>query len=134
GEVGLSVTRQTGPTGASHILFKVSDSGIGMTEEQMGKLFQAFAQADTSTTRNFGGTGLGLAITKRFATLLGGTVSVDSKPGVGSVFTLDLADQSIAHAAAADAIKTTELGPDGPALTVLVVDDDPAVHEVLSAT
>jgi signal transduction histidine kinase/DNA-binding response OmpR family regulator len=134
GEVRLSVARQTGPVGDFHVLFKVSDSGIGMTEEQMGKLFQAFAQADSSTTRNFGGTGLGLAITKRFATQLGGTVSVDSKPGVGSVFTLDLLDHSIAITAATDAIKTAVSGPDGPALTVLVVDDDPAVHEVLSAT
>lgn len=134
GEVGLSVTRQTGPTGESHIVFKVSDSGIGMTEEQTAKLFQAFAQADSTTTRNFGGTGLGLAITKRFATLLGGTVSVDSKPGVGSVFTLDLLDQSMTNLPAAGAIKTADGDPDGPALTVLVVDDDPAVHEVLSAT
>jgi signal transduction histidine kinase/DNA-binding response OmpR family regulator len=134
GEVGFSAARHTGFAGDFHVRFKVSDSGIGMTEEQIGKLFQAFAQADTSTTRNYGGTGLGLAITKRFATLLGGAVSVESKPGVGSVFTLDLPDQSIAVLPATDTIKTAESSSQGPALTVLVVDDDPAVHEVLSAT
>ena len=95
GEVGLTVARQAAAEGRSHVVFKVSDSGIGMTEEQMGRLFEAFAQADSSTTRNFGGTGLGLAITKRFATLLGGTVSVTSKPGEGSTFTLDLPDHPV---------------------------------------
>ncbi len=138
GNVGLTVVRQTRASGDRHVLFKVSDSGIGMSEEQIGKLFQAFAQADSSTTRNFGGTGLGLAITKRFANLLGGNVTVDSKPGLGSVFTLDVLDQSLVHAPMADAIATTEGGAAGPgpdqALTVLVVDDDPTVHEVLTAT
>src|SRR5262249_29418626 len=129
GEVKISAERHTGFAGDFHLRFKVADSGIGMTEEQIGKLFQAFTQADTSTTRNFGGTGLGLAITKRFATLLGGAVSVDSAPGVGSVFTLDLPDQSIAVLPPTEAIKAAGTGPEGPALTVLVVDDDPAVHE-----
>jgi CheY-like chemotaxis protein len=134
GEVGLSMTRETRGSGDRHVLFRVTDSGIGMTEEQIGKLFQAFAQADSSTTRNFGGTGLGLAITKRFATLLGGTVTVDSKPGHGSVFTLDVLDQSLLHAPIAEVIEATDSAAAGPALTVLVVDDDPTVHEVLSAT
>jgi signal transduction histidine kinase/CheY-like chemotaxis protein len=135
GEVRLAVARQTGGAGEPHVAFKVTDSGIGMTEEQMGRLFEAFAQADSSTTRNFGGTGLGLAITKRFAALLGGSVTVASKPGVGSTFTLDLLDQSVS-AAASDfsQIKAAEPGSDGSALTVLVVDDDPAVHEVLTPT
>ncbi len=132
GEVGLAVARQTAADGRSHVLFKVSDSGIGMTEEQMGRLFEAFAQANSSTTRNFGGTGLGLAITKRFATLLGGTVSVTSKPGVGSTFTLDLPDQSVNAAAPATRFKTPRAARRSRRLTVLVVDDDPAVHDVLT--
>ena len=64
----------------------VSDSGIGMTEEQIGRLFQSFTQADSSTTRHFGGTGLGLTITKHFCTMLGGSIDVTSKPGEGSTF------------------------------------------------
>ena len=134
GEVGLTVARQTGPEGRSHVVFKVSDSGIGMTEEQMGRLFEAFAQADSSTTRNFGGTGLGLAITRRFATLLGGTVNVTSKPGAGSTFTLDLPDHPVTRASAAPQFKPVVSGVDGADLTVLVVDDDPAVHDVLTPT
>ncbi len=135
GEIGLAVTRQAAPSGDTHVLFKVSDNGIGMTEEQMGRLFEAFAQADSSTTRYFGGTGLGLAITRRFAILLGGTIGVTSKPGAGSTFTLDLLDQSFnAAAQSGSPIETADIGPDGAALTVLVVDDDPAVHDVLTAT
>ena len=84
----LTVARKTGPTGRSQSVFAVSDSGIGMTEEQVGRLFQAFTQADSSTTRNYGGTGLGLTITKHFATMLGGTIEVTSKPGEGSTFTM----------------------------------------------
>ena len=135
GEIGLAVTRQAAPSGDTHVLFKVSDNGIGMTEEQMGRLFEAFAQADASTTRHFGGTGLGLAITRRFATLLGGTITVTSKPGAGSTFTLDLLDQSFNVAAQnGGSIEAADTGPEGAALTVLVVDDDPAVHDVLTAT
>ena len=68
------------------IYFSVRDSGIGLTKEQMGRLFQAFEQADTSTTRQHGGTGLGLAISKRLAQLMGGDVGVDSDEGKGSTF------------------------------------------------
>src|SRR5207249_4355900 len=75
---------------ASTITFTVTDTGIGMTPEQMGKLFRAFTQADDSTSRRYGGTGLGLALTKKFCQIMGGDVRVTSEPGKGSTFTIEL--------------------------------------------
>ena len=76
--------------GGDGIEFAVADSGIGMTAEQQGKLFEEFAQADASTAQRFGGTGLGLAITRKLARMMGGDVTVASEPGKGSVFTVRL--------------------------------------------
>jgi GAF domain-containing protein len=76
--------------GRDWITIAVADTGIGMTPEQMGKLFQEFSQADASTTRKYGGTGLGLAISKRFCQMMGGDITVESEPGKGSVFTVRL--------------------------------------------
>jgi signal transduction histidine kinase/CheY-like chemotaxis protein/HPt (histidine-containing phosphotransfer) domain-containing protein len=86
GTIGVRVRRL--PGGDPHCLlrFDVSDEGIGMTEQEMGMLFQSFQQADTSTTRAHGGTGLGLAICKELAHLMGGEVGVTSAPGAGSTF------------------------------------------------
>ncbi len=85
GKITLDVRRE-----ADWVEFRVVDTGIGMTEEQLGRLFQRFEQADGSTTRNFGGTGLGLALTRAFSRLLGGDVSVASRQGHGTTFTLRL--------------------------------------------
>src|SRR5208282_5079810 len=113
----------------TEISFVVRDTGIGMTEEQQGKLFQAFSQADSSTTRQYGGTGLGLAISNHFCEMLGGRIAVESAPGQGSTFTITLPDRGRAAAAAA----ATPVGAEHAAL-VMVVDDDPNARDLLAAT
>jgi signal transduction histidine kinase len=88
GEVGLRV-RKVG-NGGDMVELAVADSGIGMTPEQLGRLFQEFSQAEASTVKKYGGTGLGLAITRKLARLMGGDVTVTSESGKGSVFTVSL--------------------------------------------
>ncbi|MEM7680408.1 MAG: PAS domain S-box protein [Planctomycetota bacterium] len=89
-EVGGVSLRVAYEPQAHSIRFEIEDTGIGIRPDQMGGLFNAFAQADTSTTRKFGGTGLGLGISKRLANMLGGDIAVESEPGVGSTFTLTI--------------------------------------------
>ena len=91
GTITLRAGRERGGNAGGDIMvFRVSDSGIGMTPEQITQLFEAFSQAEKSTTRRYGGTGLGLAITRRFCQMMGGDVKVESEPGVGSTFTVEL--------------------------------------------
>lgn len=125
GKVTLTVERNAD----SLICFRVADTGLGMNEEQLGRLFQAFTQADASTTKRFGGTGLGLAITKHFCVALGGDIAVESTPGTGSVFTIMIPDQQ----------EPSERKPAGPTsesknALVLVVDDDLVARELLTRT
>jgi len=87
GSVALTVTREESKQ-REFIVFAVRDSGIGMTPEQLARLFQPFTQADPSTTRKYGGTGLGLSISRRLSQLMNGTISVVSEPGMGSIFTV----------------------------------------------
>ncbi|MCY1054348.1 ATP-binding protein [Nannocystis sp. SCPEA4] len=89
GQVEFSVARQI-VNGRAWILFRVSDTGIGIAQENIGQLFREFYQVDSSSTRRYGGTGLGLVITQRLCHMLGGDIRVSSRPGQGSQFTLEL--------------------------------------------
>jgi len=90
GEVVLEATRGERSALGSHVIIRIRDTGIGISKEAQKTLFDAFTQADVSTTRKFGGSGLGLAISYELARLMGGTITVESEPGAGSTFTLEL--------------------------------------------
>ena len=137
GKLTVGVERRG--TDRSIVQITISDTGIGMSEEQLGRLFQAFSQADASTTKKFGGTGLGLAITRHFCRLLGGDVTVASQVGEGSTFTIVLPDQALqpdqstAPAEAALELPRANSADAAEAVvTVLVVDDDPAARDLLT--
>jgi signal transduction histidine kinase len=87
GVITLAVVRER-VNGVEWIHFRVSDTGIGISPEQMMKLFQAFSQADASTSKKYGGTGLGLLLSRRFCQTMGGDITVDSVQGQGSTFTI----------------------------------------------
>jgi PAS domain S-box-containing protein len=132
GMISLEVVRAA-EDGREWVIFRIRDSGIGMTPDQVGKLFQAFNQADSSTTRKYGGTGLGLSISKRFCEMMGGEITVASELGKGSTFRVrlpervadpaDKGDPNVGH----DATAGTASGA-----TLLVIDDDPAARDLMS--
>jgi PAS domain S-box-containing protein len=145
GRITLTVGRERGD-GVELIAFRVADTGIGMTPQQLGKLFNAFVQADASTTRKYGGTGLGLAISRKFCQMMGGDITVTSEEGRGTVFTA-LVPQYVSDvsagthapfamgarpAAAPSAMASVPAQVEGP--LILAVDDDPTVLDILSRT
>ncbi|MBI2174136.1 MAG: response regulator [Candidatus Omnitrophica bacterium] len=113
------------------IVFALRDTGIGMTPEQMSKLFQPFSQGDTSTTRKYGGTGLGLAISKRFCEMMGGEILVESEYGKGSTFTVSLPASVETERAVLTPVAEKNIAPTGVS-TVLVIDDDPLSRDLLN--
>jgi signal transduction histidine kinase/CheY-like chemotaxis protein len=130
GTVALTVARET-IDGRDFMMFRVSDTGIGMTPEQLSRLFEAFSQADAATTRRYGGTGLGLALSRRLCRMMGGDVTVESAAGRGSTFTIRLPvvvpEAAEPPAAAAEPAASDSLGIG----TVLVIDDEAAVRDLM---
>jgi signal transduction histidine kinase/CheY-like chemotaxis protein/HPt (histidine-containing phosphotransfer) domain-containing protein len=132
--VGLEVQEQTGSK--CLLRFAVTDTGIGISEEDRKTLFQPFSQIDGSATRKYGGTGLGLTISKQFAEMMGGTIGVDSEPGKGSTFwvtaLLEVSQDKAGAEAAPGGAKQGSLGTRAAGLHVLVVEDHEANQKVAS--
>lgn len=130
GQVTLSV-RACRVHGQPRVAIAVADTGIGMTPKQVDRVFEAFTQADSSTTRQFGGTGLGLTISKRFAELMGGSLGVTSEHGSGTCFTLTFpllsADATARSGEPAHSSRTNEQSP----LRALVIDDDFSARDIV---
>jgi signal transduction histidine kinase/DNA-binding response OmpR family regulator/HAMP domain-containing protein len=137
GDIRFSATRET-VEGADWIQFVVKDSGIGMTEEEIGRLFQRFSQVSGSTRHKQDGAGLGLALSQELCRLMGGKIGVESQPGEGSTFTATLPARSVS-AVDADAVPgpTVSLDlslplPSKADGTLLVIDDDPTVRDLMT--
>ena len=136
GTVRLSAERVT-EKGVDWVLFRVQDTGVGMSAVQTAKVFEAFTQADASTTRKFGGTGLGLAITREFSRMVGGETIVESALGRGSTFTLRVPAEISAKASQVafteepeqTVSEDLELSEDHP--LVLLIDDDVTIHDLV---
>ena len=129
GQILITVEPDEGLSDETGIVlrFSVEDTGIGMTPEQVDKLFHSFTQADSSTTRKFGGTGLGLTISKQLVEKMGGQIHVDSRYGKGSTFSFTARFEP-----GTKSKKTTRICPEElKGLRVLVVDDNPVAREIL---
>ncbi|MBK9114600.1 MAG: GAF domain-containing protein [Betaproteobacteria bacterium] len=131
GEVVLTVTAQPAASGRVELTFAVRDTGIGLTDEAMGRLFQSFSQADSSTTRKYGGTGLGLAISRRLAELMGGRMWAESAgPGHGSTFLFTI-EAPVAEVPPARQHSIVGVQPGLAGKRMLVVDDNATNRRVL---
>jgi CheY-like chemotaxis protein len=142
GRITLSIARERAAEGGEWVRFRVADTGIGMTPEQVQDLFQPFTQADGPATRQYGGTGLGLAISQRFCQLMGGEIRVESELDLGSTFTVRLPamvterpvepvqpmekPSRIVRPLPAGAVDLSK-----EAGTVLIIDDDPAARDLI---
>jgi PAS domain S-box-containing protein len=131
GEVLLEARREPSAQG-DWIVVSVADTGIGMTPEQMSRLFQEFMQADASTTSKYGGTGLGLAISRRLCQLMGGDIHVESAPGKGSWFTIRIPARATARpSAAVESAVPAARAATAAGHRVLVIDDEETVRDLM---
>ena len=136
GQITLRIEKVRAGNKDSWIHFKVFDTGIGMTPEQLSRIFKAFTQADSSTTRKYGGTGLGLSITEQFVNMMGGRVTVESEYGRGTMFAIEL-PQSVGTKRVPPVPNTERIPSQLPPVrqnytgTVLVIDDDLNAREIL---
>jgi signal transduction histidine kinase/ligand-binding sensor domain-containing protein len=131
GTIALAVARERHDEG-DRLQFTVSDTGIGLTPDQIGKLFQAFSQADSSIAHKYGGTGLGLAISRRFCQMMGGDVTVESEAGRGSRFIVTLPARVGERRRLPQVVEASAAVP--AAGTILVIDDDADARDLLQRT